>query len=92
LGRLGITNQSGDEDLIDHLADLLLRADAGDLWRTTTARPTPAAGVLTLARLAPPLGQRVQAATVGATRSAFAEMVRAGLRAAEDGKKLPSTR
>jgi hypothetical protein len=30
LGRLGITNQSGHEDLIDHVADLLLRADAGD--------------------------------------------------------------
>ena len=36
-------------------------------------------------------GQRVLAAMVGATRRAFAAMVKAGLRAADDGKKLPST-
>ena len=35
--------------------------------------------------------QRVLPAMVGATRSALAAMVRAGLTAAEDGKKLLST-
>jgi hypothetical protein len=33
----------------------------------------------------------VLAAIVGATRRAFAAMVKAGFRAADDGKKLPST-
>jgi hypothetical protein len=35
--------------------------------------------------------QRALTAMVGATRSALAAMVKAGLSAAEDGKKLPST-